>query len=49
MSMIFSSGQMVACVRQLTHKHHCVSIGHQGTKGLRPLLLYRLDTSKMDG
>ena len=32
------SGQMVACGRQLTHKHRCASIGRLGTKGLRPLL-----------
>ena len=32
------SGQMMACSRQLTHKHCCASISHRRTKGLRPLL-----------
>ena len=31
------SGQIMACGRLLTNKHHCASIGRRRTKSLHPL------------
>ena len=38
MSMKYSM-KMMACGRQLTHKHHCASSGSHRTKDLHPSLL----------